>query len=91
MSESAPKNNDELDSARIRFRDALLKTRESRKDIGEVEAAAARFCEILRRTGHSPEATLIDAKRVIEETIDGDNKPVAERAILSCIQHYYAT
>jgi hypothetical protein len=91
MSEAAQTNDDELASARARFREALLRSRESRKEIGEVEAAAARFCEVLRKTGHSPEATLIDAKRVIEETIDGDNKPVADRAILSCIQHYYAT
>jgi hypothetical protein len=32
---------------------------------------------------------LIDAKQVIEEAIDGDDRPLAERAVLSCIQHYY--
>ena len=84
-------NEEELASARVQFHDALVKSFETRKDIGEVEAAAARFCEILRRTGHTPEATLIDAKRVIEEAIDGEGKPIAERAILSCIQHYYGT
>ena len=83
-------NDDELISARLRFREALMMSRESRRDIGEVEAAAARFCRTLQRTGFTPEATLIDAKRVIEEAIDGDSVPVAERAIISCIQHYYA-
>jgi hypothetical protein len=93
MSEQAVSNDDdeELAVARARFHDALVNSRVSRRDIEEVEAAAARFCEILRRTGHSPQATLIDAKRVIEEAIDGESKPIAERAILSCIQHYYAT
>ncbi|MEO5816550.1 MAG: hypothetical protein ABIT20_14855 [Gemmatimonadaceae bacterium] len=91
MDDTAPPHNDDLAVARLRFRDALLKLRETRKDVGDVEAAAARFCEILRRTGHSPEAALIDAKRVIEGAIDGDNKPIAERAILSCIQHFYAS
>jgi hypothetical protein len=32
---------------------------------------------------------LIDAKRVIEEAIDGDDVRVAERAVESCIRHYY--
>ena len=83
--------DDELIAARLRFRDALMMSREARRDIGEVEAAAARFCRALQRTGHTPEDTLIDAKRVIEEAIDGDSVPIAERAIMSCIHHYYAT
>ena len=89
MSEGIPSNESELISARLAFRGALLKSHETRKDVGEVEAAAARFCEVLRRTGHTPEATLIDAKRVIEEAIDGDSVQLAQRAILVCIQHYY--
>jgi hypothetical protein len=32
---------------------------------------------------------LVDAKRVIEQTIDGDDVPIAERAVESCIRHYY--
>jgi hypothetical protein len=83
--------DDELISARLRFREALMMSREARRDIGEVEAAAARFCRALQRTGHTREATLIDAKRVIEEATGGENAPVAERAIMSCIHHYYAT
>ena len=31
----------------------------------------------------------IDAERVIEEEIDGNDVPVAERAVESCIRHYY--
>jgi hypothetical protein len=91
MSEAATPSDNELAAARREFRTALLKTQETRKDIGEVEAAAARFCQVLRQKGHTPEATLIDAKQVIEEAIDGESKPIAERAILSCIQHYYST
>jgi hypothetical protein len=89
MSEGTTSSESELISARLAFRNALLRSRETRKDVGEVEAAAARFCEVLRRTGHTPEATLIDAKRVIEDAIDGDSVLLAQRAILSCIQHYY--
>jgi hypothetical protein len=91
MSDGSTPNESELAAARLEFRRALLKSHETRKDIGEVEAAAARFCQVLRRRGHTPEAMLIDAKRVIEDALDGDNVPIAERAILSCIQHYYAT
>lgn len=57
--------------------------------VGEVEAAAAQFCRALRRQGHPPERMLRDAKRVIHEAIDGDNVAVAERAVQSCITHYY--
>ena len=32
---------------------------------------------------------LRDAKRVIHEAIDGENVAVAERAVQSCITHYY--
>ena len=89
MSEGTTSSENELTSARLAFRNALLKLHERRQDVGEVDAAAARFCEVLRRTGHTPQATLIDAKRVIEEAIDGNSVSLAERAILSCIQHYY--
>jgi hypothetical protein len=80
-----------LTEAREEFRRALLQSHERHDRVGELEAAAARFCQTLRREGQPPERMLIDAKRVIEETIDGDDAPVAERAILSCIQHYYRT
>jgi hypothetical protein len=71
------------------FRDALLRSHRTRDFIGEMESAAAQFCREMRRQGFSPERMLKDAKRVINEAIDGDNVPVAERAVLSCIQHYY--
>ena len=91
MNEESTQNENDLIAARLEFRNALLKSRETRKDIGEVEAAAARFCQVLKRAGHTPEATLIDAKRVIHQAIDDESVAIAERAILSCIQHYYAT
>jgi hypothetical protein len=71
------------------FRAALLRSHRRHDFIGEVEFAAARFCRELRRQGLPPEQMLKDAKRVISETINGDNVPVAERAVLSCIQHYF--
>ena len=71
------------------FRQALLRSHRSREFLGEVEAAAAHFCRALRQRGVAPERMLIDAKRVIEETIDGDDVVVAERAVESCIRHYY--
>jgi hypothetical protein len=85
----AAQDDEAIASARLLFRQALLDSKEPRANIGEVEAAAARFCRALRAVGHSPQSMLIDAKKVIEDAIDGENVPVAERAITSCIQHYY--
>jgi hypothetical protein len=85
----AAQDDKAIASARLRFRQALLESRESRSNVGEVEAAAAHFCRALRDIGHSPQSMLIDAKKVIEDAIDGENVPIAERAITSCIQHYY--
>lgn len=80
---------DTVDGAREQFRNALLEMHGSRENVGRVEAAAARLCRVLRREGHSPERALMDAKQVIAETIDGHNMAAAERAVSSCIQHYY--
>lgn len=85
----ADQGEDAIAVARVQFRTALINARKERTSIGDVEAAAARFCLALKRVGRSPEATLIVAKEIIEEAIDGEAKPVAERAVLSCIQHYY--
>ena len=71
------------------FKQALIRSHRSREFLGEVEAAAAHYCRALRQRGIPPERMLIDAKRVIEEAIDGDDVPVAERAVESCIRHYY--
>jgi hypothetical protein len=71
------------------FRQALLRSHRSREFLGEVEAAAAHYCRALRQQGVAPERMLIDAKRVIEQTIDGDDVMLAERAVESCIRHYY--
>lgn len=71
------------------FKQALIRSHHSREFLGEVEAAAAHYCRALRRQGVSPERMLIDAKRVIEEAIDGDDVTIAERAVESCIRHYY--
>ena len=71
------------------FRQALLRSHRSRQFLGEVEAAAAHYCRALRERGVAPERMLIDAKRVIEQTIDGDDVVLAERAVESCIRHYY--
>jgi hypothetical protein len=71
------------------FRRALLRSHRTREFIGEMESAAAQYCREARRLGLSPERTLRDAKRVISEAIDGEDAAMAERAVLSCIQHYY--
>ena len=71
------------------FKQALIRSHRSREFLGEVEAAAAHFCRDLRRQGVPPERMLIDAKRVIEEAIDGDDAPIAQRAVESCIRHYF--
>ena len=76
-------------AAEEKFRQALLRSHHSRAFLGEVESAAAHFCRSLKQEGVPPERMLIDAKRVIQETIDGDDAPVAERAVESCIRHYY--
>jgi hypothetical protein len=75
--------------AELVFRDALLRSHRTHGFIGEMESAAAQFCREMRRQGHPPERMLRDAKRVIDEAIDGDDAPMAERAVMSCIQHYY--
>ena len=80
-----PASND----AESNFRRALLRSHRTREFVGEMEAAAAQFCREARRNGDPPERMLRDAKRVIEETIDGEDAAMAERAIMSCIQHYY--
>ena len=71
------------------FKQALIRSHRSREFLGEVEAAAAHYCRELRHQGVPPERMLVDAKRVIEEAIDGDDVPIAERAVESCIRHYY--
>ncbi|HKH94586.1 MAG TPA: hypothetical protein VKA54_22455 [Gemmatimonadaceae bacterium] len=76
-------------AAEENFRQALIRSHRSREFLGEVEAAAAHFCRALRRQGVPPERMLVDAKRIIEDAIDGDDVPVAERAVESCIRHYY--
>ena len=76
-------------AAEENFRQALIRSHRSREFLGEVEAAAAHFCRALKRQGVPPERMLVDAKRVIETAIDGDDVPIAERAVESCIRHYY--
>ena len=75
--------------ARAQFRAAIVHTHTTRTGIGEVDAAAGRFCMLMRQAGHTPQRTLIDAKAVIEETIDGHDAILAERAITRCIEHYF--
>ena len=79
----------ELNDAASVFREALLRSHRTREFIGEMESAAAQFCREARRRGHPPERMLREAKRVIADAIDGDDAAMAERAVLSCIQHYY--
>jgi hypothetical protein len=78
-----------LDDAEATFRHALLRSHRTREFVGEMESAAAQYCREARRQGYPPERMLRDAKRVISDTIDGDDAIMAERAVLSCIQHYY--
>ena len=84
-------NDGELETgvARDEFRMALLEAHRTRSQVGTLEAAAAQFCQALRRDGTSPERMLIAAKEVIHGAINGDDVLLAERAVLSCIQHYY--
>ena len=79
----------EMNDVESNFRSALLRSHRTREFVGEMEAAAAQFCREARRQGHPPELTLRDAKRVISEAIDGHDAAMAERAVLSCIHHYY--
>ena len=89
LGQNAEHDEDADARARQRFREALIHSHRSRTQVGEMEAAAAQFCQVLRRRGHPPERMLIDAKRVIEDAIDGDDVAMAERAVTICIQHYY--
>ena len=93
MSESQEHDGESMErraaEAEQQFHDALLKAHRAHGFVGEMESAAAQFCRQLRLQGLPPERTLRDAKRVIERAIDGDDVRVAERAVMSCIQHYY--
>ena len=80
---------DDVLAAKEAFRVSLVRAHKSRERIGDVEAAAAHFCQALRRHGHAPERMLIEAKQVIEGAIDDENRPLAEKAVTSCIEHYY--
>lgn len=75
--------------ARAQFRAALLHTHVTRGGMPELEATAGRFCMLMRLAGHTPQRTLIDAKTVIEETIDGDDATLATAAVSRCIEHYF--
>ena len=88
---STAHGDEALATARLQFREALLASRALHKKVGEVEAMAAQYCEAMREAGFTPQGMLIDAKKVIEDTIDGDDVPVAQRAIASCIERYYRT
>ena len=91
----AAESKPDASEAELAFRAALLRShagggaRGPLGHVGEVEAAAAQFCRELRRQGHPPERMLRDAKRVIHDAIDGEHVVVAERAVQSCITHYY--
>jgi hypothetical protein len=80
---------DRKNDATTAFHDALLRARHRREALGEVEAAAARYCRELREQGESPEHTLKGAKQIIHGAIDGKDAMTAERAVQSCIRHYY--
>ena len=80
---------DDVAAARQRFRAALNHTHETRTDVGHMEAAAAKFCQTMRRSGMPPEGAVRPAKQVIEETIDGHNQSLAERAVSRCIEYYF--
>ena len=84
-----PASGQQNSEAEENFKQALIRSHHSREYLGEVEAAAAHYCRALRRQGIPPERMLIDAKHVIDEAIDGDDVPIAERAVESCIRHYY--
>jgi DNA-binding GntR family transcriptional regulator len=75
--------------AERQFHDALIQAHRTHGFVGVLESAAAQFCRELRRQGVPPERTLRDAKRVIEQAIDGDDAMVAELAVVTCIKHYY--
>ncbi|MEP6990432.1 MAG: hypothetical protein ABJA80_05825 [bacterium] len=75
--------------ARENFHRALVVSFQTRRGVGDVEAAAAHFCQALRKLGVPPERMLIDAKAVIHAAIDGDDASLAEKAVTSCIQHYF--
>jgi hypothetical protein len=84
-----PSASSTADAAEEKFRQALLRSHHSREFLGEMEAAAAHYCRALKQRGVAPERMLIDAKRVIHDVIDGDDVPIAEHAVESCIRHYY--
>ncbi|MEP6621874.1 MAG: hypothetical protein ABJE47_21300 [bacterium] len=76
--------------ARSQFKRALMEMHTAHLSVDRVESAAAQFCECLRDAGLAPEQVVVEAKGVIEETIDGDHALAAERLVRTCIEHYYS-
>ena len=79
----------DIEETRELFRNALRHSHTTRRDVADVEVAVGRFCAAMRGAGQTPERTLIDAKAVIEETIDGHDLTLAELAVRRCIEHYF--
>ncbi|HEX9484658.1 MAG TPA: hypothetical protein VF929_08750 [Gemmatimonadaceae bacterium] len=80
---------DAMGDARMRLHRALLQSHRLRGSFDELDDAASSFCLLLKQLGYSPEQTLIDAKKVIDDALEGHDIPTAERAVLMCIQQYY--
>ncbi len=88
---AAELNESDVDMKRAKadFREALLAANRTRNADGQLEKAVSTFCHGAKLLGRSPERVLVDAKQVIEETIDGDNARLAERTVSICIQQYF--
>ena len=88
---AAELNESDVDMKRAKadFREALLAANRTRNAEGDLEKAVSTFCHGAKLLGRSPERVLVEAKQVIEETIDGDNARLAERTVSTCIQQYF--
>lgn len=79
----------DIERTRNDLRNALLTANRTHNADRQLESAVTAFCHQARLLGHAPERVLVDAKHVIEETIDGDNARLAERTVSICIQQYF--
>jgi hypothetical protein len=86
---SEERDGNAMSAARLGFRDALLRSHRTHGLYDELETAAAKYCQVLRHQGCTPEGTIVRAKEVIDEAIDDQDRTVAEKAVLMCIQEYY--
>lgn len=70
---------------------ALLAARQDRTYDAAVVDIVAGYCQRFSALGLAPEITLKRLKSVIDATIDGDRRVLADRTVTRCIEAIYSS